>query len=144
MAKRKVYYQPKNTGLCGQYAVANLLRIEPEKVIKAFGKRGGDKRKSGTQTKDVAEGLKNLGYHSDQRMTLITQDTILPDKCLIAVGWYGPPINSGLRRSVAAHWIAYDKGKIICSGAGIYKSLEEYTSKNNGYASGYLEITKIQ
>lgn len=140
--KPRVYFQPKDTGLCGQYAIANLLNIEPDKSIKAFGKRGGNSRKSGTQTKDVSTGLKALGYHSDQRMKLITQDTILPDNCLIAIGWYGPPIDSGLRRDVAAHWVAYKKGKIICSGHGKCNSLKEYTDKYNGYASGYLEIKK--
>lgn len=141
--RSEVYLQPNGTGLCGQYAVANLTGCTPEESIKAFGKPGGNKRKTGTQTKDVAVALKALGYSSNERMQLITPDTDLPDMCLIAVGWYGPPIDSGLRRGVAAHWIAYKKGKIICSGHGICKSLKEYTEKYNGYASGYLEIKKI-
>lgn len=143
MPGRTVHIQPENTGLCGQYAIANLLGISPEESIIAFGKPGGNKRKTGTGTKDVAAALKKLGYHSDQRMQLITADTKLPDLCLIAVGWYGPPIDSGLRRSVAAHWIAYKKGKIICSGYGNCSSLKTYTKKYNGYASGYLEINKL-
>lgn len=141
--EREVYLQPENTGLCGQYAVANLIGCTPEESILAFGKRGGNKRKAGTQTKDVAIGLKALGYKSDERMRLILEDTVLPEMCLIAIGWYGPPINSGLRRGVAAHWIAYNNGEVICSGHGICKSLKEYTDKYNGYASGYLEIKKL-
>jgi hypothetical protein len=142
LATSDIYIQPQNTGLCGQYAVSNLLNISPEITIKAFGKRGGENRKSGTRSKDICNALKALGYYSDQRMKLITQDTILPDLCLIAIGWYGPPLDSGLRREVVAHWVAYKKGKIICSGHGLSKSLELYTKKYNGYASGYLEIKK--
>lgn len=138
----KVHIQPENTGLCGQYAVANLIRCTPEESIKAFGKRGGNTRKTGTGTKDVAEALERLGYLSDQRMTLIRIDTVLPELCLIAVGWFGPPIGSGLKRTVSAHWIASRKGKILCSGYGLCKNLETYTKKNNGYASGYLEVNK--
>lgn len=141
--KHDVYLQPEDTGLCGQYAVANLIGCSPELSIVAFGKKGGNKRKSGTDTKDVAKALKSLGYISNERMQLITSDTVLPDMCLIAVGWYGPPIESGLRRGVAAHWIAYNKGEIICSGHGLCNSLKEYTEKYNGYASGYLEIKKL-
>jgi hypothetical protein len=79
--KQKVYFQPNDTGLCGQYSIANLLGITPDESIKAFGKNGGKRRKTGTGTKDVAKAVKELGYHSDQRMKLIIQDTILPDKC---------------------------------------------------------------
>ncbi|AMR34170.1 hypothetical protein A0256_23315 [Mucilaginibacter sp. PAMC 26640] len=140
----KVHLQPENTGLCGQYAVANLIGCTPEESILAFGKPGGNKRKTGTQTKDVAVAIKKLGYYSDERMSLINDKTVLPDLCLIAVGWYGPPIDSGLRRTVAAHWVAYKKGKIICSGYGNCKDLKTYTKKHNGYASGYLEIKKLK
>lgn len=140
--KQKVYFQPKDTGLCGQYAVANLLGITPDESIKAFGKRGGKKRKSGTGTKDVAKAIKELGYQCNERMTLIKPNTRLPDQCLIAVGWKGPSIDSGLRRESAGHWIAYKNGIVICSGAGVYNSLESYVNKNGGYASGYLEIKK--
>lgn len=65
--KQKVYFQPKNTGLCGQYAIANLLGITPDESIKAFGKRGGKTRKSGTQTKDISKAVKELGYYCDGR-----------------------------------------------------------------------------
>lgn len=143
MGTIKVHIQPPDTGLCGQYAVANLIRCSPEKSIAAFGKPGGNKRKTGTQTKDVAEAMKKLGYKSDLRMTLIQPDTILPDLCIIAVGWFGPPIGSGLKRSVAAHWVAHRKGKILCSGYGLCKDLKTYTKKNNGYASGYIEVKKM-
>jgi hypothetical protein len=138
--KQKVYFQPKNTGLCGQYAIANLLGITPDESIKAFGKRGGKTRKSGTGTKDVAKAVKELGYECDERLTLIKPGQTLPDNCLVSVAWKGPPIYSGLRRGAAGHWVAYKSGMIICSGDGLYSSIESYVTKNNGYANGYLEV----
>lgn len=140
--KQKIYFQPKNTGLCGQYAIANLLGITPDESIKAFGKRGGKSRKTGTGTKDIAIAVKQLGYNCDERMTLIKPNDQLPELCLVCVAWKGPPINSGLRRGTAGHWVAYKEGLVICSGDGIYSSLESYTQKNNGYATAYLEIKK--
>ncbi len=140
--KQSAYLQPPGTGQCGNYAVANLLNIMPEESIIAFKCTGTNNKKGGTTTKQVAKAVKWLGFKCDERMKIIKPGTILPDYCLIAIGWKGPTIESGLRREVAAHWVAYKKGLIICSGAGLWNSLKEYTDKNNGYAYGYLEITK--
>lgn len=138
--KQSAYLQPSNTGQCGNYAVANLLNITPEQSIIAFKCTGTNNKKGGTSTKQVAKAVKWLGYHCDERMTLINPHTTLPDYCLISVGWKGPTIESGLRRETAGHWIAYKKGIVICSGAGIYDSLEQYINENKGYACAYLEI----
>lgn len=132
--------QPAGSGQCGNYAVANLLGIMPEAAIIAFKYTGTNNKKGGTTTKQVAKAVKWLGYQCDERMKILKPGISLPDHCLIAVGWKGPAIASGLRREVASHWIAYKKGIIICSGAGIYESLEKYINENNGYAFGYLEI----
>lgn len=140
--KQSAYLQPPGTGQCGQYAVANLLNKLPEEVIIAFKCTGTNNVKGGTKTNQVAKALKWMGYQCDERMKIITPKTKLPKHCLISVGWYGPPINSGLRREVSGHWIAYKNGLVICSGSGIYNSLKEYTEQNNGYASAYLEIKK--
>lgn len=134
--------QPPGSGQCGNYAVANLLNIMPEQSIIAFRATGTNNKKGGTNTKQVAKAVKWLGYQCDERMKLIRPYTVLPDHCLIAVGWKGPTIDSGLRREVASHWIAYKKGIVICSGSGIYNSLEKYLIDNRGYAYGYLEIKK--
>jgi len=140
--KQNAYLQPKDSGMCGNYAVANLLNIMPEAAIIAFKCTGTNNRKGGTTTKQVAKALKWLGYQCDERMKIVKPGTIYPDYCLIAIGWFGPAISSGLRRETAAHWIAYKKGMVICSGAGIYTSLKEYTETNRGYAYGYLEVKK--
>lgn len=140
--KQKIYFQPKDTGLCGQYSVANLIQCTPDESIRAFGKKGGKRRKSGTATKDLYKGLQALGYHSNQRMSLIKPDTSLPELCLISVIWKGPSYNSGLSRSCVGHWVAYKNGIIICSCLGIYKSLNSYIEKTGGVATAFLEVKK--
>lgn len=138
--KPKVYFQPKGSGYCGQYAVAHLVGCTPKQALEAFGINKRGKSKNGTTTRDVQTALQKFGYHCDERMLLITRFTELPELCLLDIRWKRP----GTKGHGKGHWVLYKSGTIICSGVGIYHSLNNYLKENEGVAVAYLPVTKIE
>ncbi len=137
--KPKVYFQPKGSGYCGQYTVAHLVGCTPKEALEAFGINKRGKSKNGTTTRDVKEALAKFGYHCDERMTLINQFTKLPELCMLDIAWK----RMGTKEHGIQHWVLYKNGIVICSGHGIYQSLDAYLHKHAGVAIAYLEVTKI-
>ena len=119
--------QPPKSRNCGQIAVAVLAGVSLEESIKAVGKKGS------TTTKQLAKGLRALGYQCPDRCKRVT---LFTPPISLAIGQLRCP-----KRSSGWHWVVLDGDKIY---DGIH-------GKPNGTVkwdkccriTSYLPVTKI-
>lgn len=121
-----MHIQPLYSRSCGQFSVANLLNIKPEKSISVFGKLGV------TNTKDVSKALKTFGCECPDRLIKITKNTVLPDLCILKITWHG--------KLAGSHWVVYRKGRIMCSVYGFWNFKYYFKQQWKGKATSYLPV----
>jgi len=117
---RRWIYQPYNTNLCGQIAVAVVAGISLEKSIELFGKQGC------TRTKELVKVLRQIGFECPdklqrKRTNLCIAKLTYPNK--------------------RSHWIVMDGDKIFdgCNG----NEHGSVTWNSDWKVTSYLPITKI-
>lgn len=124
----KHYFQPEQSSTCGQHCVAMIAGITPEESIKIFGSIGG------TRTKQVHEALKHLGFVTDDFLSRIKKDTVLPDRCILKIVY----------SKTRSHWVVYLKGIIYCPGRGTYDHSDHEYNPNLGKITSYLKVSKYE
>lgn len=72
-------FQPQDSSLCGQTCVAMIASISISQSIDIFKKRGR------TNTKNVVNALRYLGFHCSDKAIRISKDVILPLRCIARV-----------------------------------------------------------
>lgn len=90
-------HQPKNKKICGQIAIAVIASISVDEAIEVVGKKGC------TTTKDLATGLRKLGYKCGNRCKPFKK---LPFPKLAIAQLKSPTRKSGW------HWIVINNGHI--------------------------------
>lgn len=125
MIKINIIFQPKGSRTCGQHCVAMICGITVNKSIYTIKKSGA------TRTCDLHNAFSVFGYKSDEKLTRIKNDTVLPGLCILKVTW----------KIKGSHWVIYNDGIIYCPVNGCYEFNQYlYNIKGKGKITSYLPV----
>ena len=113
---------------CGPIAVAVIAGVTLDEAIAAIGKNGS------TTTKQLARGLRNLGYRCPDRCKRIT---LMTPPISLAIGQLHDP-----KRKSGWHWVVIDGDKIYDGVNG--KSNGTVNWKPGWKITSYLPVTKTE
>lgn len=112
---------------CGVIAVAVIAEVSVEVAAEAIGEKGA------TSTKDLAKGLRKLGFQCPDRCVRVKPDQPFPE---LAIGHLSDP-----KRKSGWHWVVIDGDKIWDGMTGSPDGKTVYW-KAGWKITSYLPVTK--